>query len=143
MTSPTPPQTGHGRDVMTWPSSERWTVWISPCPPHVSQVIGVDLPWVPLPWHRSHNTAVSTVTCLVTPVAQSSRSRRIRSSESAPGRTLPIGPRDVAPAAEERLEHVAEPAEAAEAVTAAAAADSSGSPPRSTMRRFSGSLSTS
>ena len=45
-------------------------------------------------------------------------------------------------AAEEGFEHVAEAAEAAEAV-AAAPAVSSGSPPRSTMRRFSGSLSTS
>ncbi len=51
---------------------------------------------------------MSTVTCLVTPVAHSDSSSRIRSSESDPGRTRPIGPRDVRPAAEERLEHVAE-----------------------------------
>ena len=97
MTSPTPPHTGQGRDVITWPSSERCTVWISPRPPQVSQATGVELPWVPLPWHRSHSTAVSTVTCLVTPVAHSDRSSRIRSSESEPGRTRPIGPREVAP----------------------------------------------
>ena len=35
----------------------------------------------------------------------------MRSSESGPGRTRPTGPRDAAAAAEERLEHVAEPAE--------------------------------
>src|ERR1700747_827089 len=97
MTTPTPRQVGHGRDVTIWPSSERCTVCTSPRPPQVSQGIGAELPLVPLPWHRSHNTAVSTVTCLVTPVAHSSRSSRIRSNESAPGRTRPIGPRDVPP----------------------------------------------
>ena len=35
----------------------------------------------------------------------------MRSSESAPGRTRPSGPRDVAAAAEEGLEHVAQPTE--------------------------------
>ena len=93
MTSPTPAHTGHGRDVMTWPSSERCTVCTSPWPSQVSQVTGVESPCVPLPWHRSHRIAVSTVTCLVTPVAHSDRSSRIRSSESEPGRTRPIGPR--------------------------------------------------
>ncbi len=97
MTSPTPPQTGHGRDVITWPSSERCTVCTSPWPWQVSQVLGTELPLVPLPWHRSHSTAVSTVTCLVTPVAHSVRSSRIRSSESEPGRTRPMGPREPAP----------------------------------------------
>ena len=116
MTSPTPPHTGHGRDVITWPSSDRCTVWTSPRPPQVSQVTGVELPLVPLPWQRSHSTAVSTVTCLVTPVAHSARSSRIRSSESEPGRTRPIGPAGGRPAAEEGLEDVAEPAETAEAV---------------------------
>ena len=117
MTSPTPPHTGHGRDVITWPSSERCTVCTSPRPPQVSQATGVELPWVPLPWHRSHSTAVSTVTCLVTPVAHSARSSRIRSSESAarPHPADRAAGASVA-AAEERLEHVAEPAETAEAV---------------------------
>src|SRR5271168_2261288 len=97
MTTPTPRQVGHGRDVIIWPSSERCTICISPRPPQVSQGIGAESPLVPFPWHRSHNTAVSTVTCLVTPVAHSSRSSLIRSNESEPGRTRPIGPRDAEP----------------------------------------------
>src|SRR5246127_4736022 len=97
MTTPTPRQVGHGRDVTIWPSSERCTVCTSPRPPQVSHGTGTESALVPLPWHRSHNTAVSTVTCLVTPVAHSSRYSRIRSSESEPGRTRPIGPREVAP----------------------------------------------
>ena len=36
MTTPTPRQVGHGRDVIIWPSSERCTVCTSPRPPQVS-----------------------------------------------------------------------------------------------------------
>ena len=64
---------------MTCPSSERCTDCTSPRPPQVSHDTGRESPLVPLPWQRSHNTAVSTVTCLVTPVAHSVRSSRIRS----------------------------------------------------------------
>jgi hypothetical protein len=142
MTSPTPPHTGHGREVITWPSSERWTVWISPRPPQVSQATGVELPLVPLPWQRSHSTAVSTVTCFVTPVAHSSRSSRIRSSESEPGRTLPTGPRVVVPPPKKASKTSPSPPKPPKPLPAAATF-SSGSPPRSTIRRFSGSLSTS
>src|ERR1700728_1774716 len=97
MTSPTPRQVGHGRAVITWPSKERWTVCTSPRPPQVSQVTGDELALVPRPWHRSHSTAVSTVTCLLTPVAHSVRSSRNLSNESEPGRTRPTGPREVEP----------------------------------------------
>src|SRR4029077_2310493 len=97
MTSPTPRQVGHGRDVITCPSNERCTLWTSPRPPQVSHATGPLLLFVPLPWHLSHSTAVSTVTCLVTPVARSSRSSRKRGSEPAPARTRPIGPREVVP----------------------------------------------
>src|SRR5271156_2806756 len=92
MTTPTPRQVGHGRDVITWPSNERCTVCTSPRPPQVSHGTGAESPLVPLPWHRAHNTAVSTVTCLVTPVGHSSKSRRIRNNESDPTRTRPLGP---------------------------------------------------
>ncbi|COX29079.1 Uncharacterised protein [Mycobacterium tuberculosis] len=112
----------------------------------MSQGIGTESPLVPLPWHRSHNTAVSTVTCLVTPVAHSSRSSRIRSSESEPGRTRPIGPRDAAPPPKPPPKNASNtsprPPKPPNPLPPAAAL-SSGSPPRSTMRRLSGSLSTS
>ena len=45
MTSPTPRQVGHGRDVITWPSSERCTLWTSPRPPQVSQATGPSCRW--------------------------------------------------------------------------------------------------
>ncbi|EUA26806.1 chaperone DnaJ 2 domain protein [Mycobacterium intracellulare] len=147
MTTPTPRQVGHGRDVITCPSRERCTVWTSPRPPHVSHGTGAESPLVPLPWQRSHSTAVSTVTCLVTPVAHSSRSSRIRSSESEPGRTRPMGPREVAPPLKPPPKKASNtsprPPKPPPKPPPAAAAFSIGSPPRSTIRRFSGSLSTS
>ncbi|PQM47850.1 hypothetical protein C1Y40_01935 [Mycobacterium talmoniae] len=109
----------------------------------MSQATGWESPLVPRPWQRSHSTAVSTVTCLVTPVAHSVRSSRIRSSESEPGRTRPTGPREAVPPPKNASNTSPRPPKPAKPPLPAAAAFSSGSPPKSTMRRFSGSDSTS
>ncbi|SKV99553.1 Uncharacterised protein [Mycobacteroides abscessus subsp. massiliense] len=146
MTSPAPWHVGQGREVNTWPSRDRCTVCTSPRPPQVSQALGAELPWVPLPAHPSHRIAVSTVTCLLTPVAHSTSSRRIRSSESDPGCTRPRGPRDP-PAEPPKNASKTSPRppkpEPKPPNPLPPPPFSSGSPPRSTMRRFSGSVSTS
>ena len=87
---------------------------------------------------------MSTVMSLVMPNTVSSSSSSTGISASRPARVRLRGPRVAAPA-EERVHDVAEAAEpgAAEAAGTPAAAVSNGSPPRSTIRRFSGSVSAS
>ena len=99
---------------------------------------------VPAPLQAVQRTAVSTVMSLVTPKTVSSSSSSIGISASRPARMRLRGPR-VAGTAEEGVHDVAEAAEpgAAEAAAAAAPPVSNGSPPRSTIRRFSGSVSAS
>ena len=90
MTSPKPRHTGHGRDVTTWPSSDRWICCTSPEPLQMSQVAGRVPGAQPEPWHTEHSVAVSTVRSLATPVAHSSRVSSIGISASValpdPGR---------------------------------------------------------
>ncbi|MDQ1201019.1 hypothetical protein QE449_001637 [Rhodococcus sp. SORGH_AS303] len=145
--SPAPRQVGHGRAVMTCPRNDRWTDCTSPAPLHVSQRTGVESPLVPEPVHTSHSTAVSTAMCLVTPVAHSSSVSVVRSSESEPGWTRPRGPRVPPPLPPKNASNTSPSPPPKPAPPKPPAPPppplSSGSPPRSTMRRFSGSDSTS
>ena len=98
---------------------------------------------MPLAWHRSHSTAVSTATLFgdagrAFAEIQPHPKQRVRSR----ARTRPTGPAAAGSAAEERLEHVAQATKATES-TCRRGGVLHGSPPRSTMRRFSGSDSTS
>ena len=67
MTSPKPEHFGQGREVITLPRKERCISWISPAPPHWSQVTGLALEAEPVPSQRLQSTAVSTVTSLRRP----------------------------------------------------------------------------
>ena len=145
--SPVPPQAEQARVVITWPRNERWTDWISPTPPQVAQVRGLVPGAQPLPVHVSQTTAVSTTISRRTPNAVSSRVSESCSSASAPGRTRlrrprppPIGP----PPPKNASNTSPKPPKPLNGLPPAAAPlCESGSPPRSTMRRFSGSESTS
>ncbi len=142
---PVPPQTVHGRLVMTWPRNERWMLWISPAPPQVWQVIG-DVPGAqPSPWHVSQTIAVSTAISRRTPKAVSFRVSSMRSSASPPCRTRLRGPRVVPPEPPKKASKTSpnEPKPPNGLPAPPPPPDCSGSPPRSTTRRFSGSDSTS
>ncbi len=143
--SPVPPQAVHGRVVITCPRNERCTDCSSPLPPQVAQVRG-DVPGAqPEPWQFSHSTAVSTVISRRTPNAASSRVSDICSSASAPGRTRlrRAPPRRPPPPPKKASNTSPNPPKPLNGLPALPAPCESGSPPRSTMRRFSGSESTS
>jgi hypothetical protein len=134
--------------VITWPRNERWTDWISPDPPHVAQVRGEVPGAQPDPVHVVHTTAVSTFSSRRTPNAASSSVNDICSNASAPGRTrlrrLRPAPAPPAPPPKNASKTSPNPPKPENGLPAPAPPlCESGSPPRSTMRRFSGSDSTS
>ena len=145
--SPVPEQTVQGRVVMTWPSSERWIDWISPLPPQVWQRCGLVPTAQPLPPQVAQTMAVSTVTSRRTPNAVSGSVSSMRSSASAPWRTRLRGPREPARPGKKASKTSPNEPKPANGLPAAPAPPpppgASGSPPRSTMRRRSGSESTS
>src|SRR4051812_10721238 len=144
MTWPVPAQVGQVREETTWPRNERCTLCTSPRPPQVVQVAGWVPGAVPAPLHAVHRTAVSTVISLVVPKTVSSRSSSTRMSASPPSRTRLRGPRvAVPPPKKASMMSPRPPNPAPNGLPAPAppAPLSNGSPPRSTMRRFSGSVS--
>ena len=147
MIVPKPRQAAHGRMVRISPRNERCTCTVSPRPPQVSQVFGLVPGAAPSPWQVVHSTAVSTLSSWVVPNAASARSTSSRISASWPRRLRGRGPRpDWAPPAwppkKASMMSVKEnPAPAAPAPPKPPPLK--GSPPRSYIRRFSGSESTS
>ena len=102
---------------------------------------------VPPPEQSEHSTAVSTGSSRVTPVAHSSRVSDMRISASAPGCTRLRGPRPRPPTPPLPPKKASMMSPKPKALNGSPPALCpplpSGSPPRSTMRRFSGSDSTS
>ena len=148
MTSPKPRQFGHGREVTTWPRNERCTLCTSPRPWQMSHMAGRVPGAQPEPLHSEHSTAVSTARSRCTPLAHSSSVSCIRISASAPGWTRLRGPRPRPPAPwppknASMMSPKPNALNGSPAPPAAPRPLPSGSPPRSTMRRFSGSDSTS
>jgi hypothetical protein len=141
MTWPMPPQVGQLRLVTIRPSRPFCTLCTSPRPPQVEQVAGCVPGAVPAPVQVSHTIAVSTVMSLVTPKTVSSRSSSIGIIASRPARTRLRGPRDVAPPKKASMMSPRPPNPVANPPAPTPAPVSNGSPPRSTMRRFSGSVS--
>ena len=143
-----PPQAVQARVVMTWPSSERWIDWISPLPPQVWQRRGLVPAAQPLPAQVAQTIGGVDGDLAAHPergLGQGQLDPQQRVGALAdPAARAARAPR----AGEERLEDVAERTEAGERVAGRAGPPppppgASGSPPRSTMRRRSGSESTS
>ena len=101
----------------------------------------------PWPEQSEHSTAVSTGSSRVTPVAHSSNVSVMRMSASAPGCTRLRGPRvrpPTPPLPPKKASMMSPKPNALKGSPPALCPPlPSGSPPRSTMRRFSGSESTS
>jgi hypothetical protein len=146
MTCPVPAQVGQVRVDTTWPSRPRCTLCTSPRPEQVVQVAGWVPGAVPAPLQLVHRTAVSTVMSLVVPNTVSSRSSSTGMSASRPARVRLRGPRLAAPPPKKASMMSPSPPKPAPANGLPAAPPgevSNGSPPRSTIRRLSGSVSAS
>ena len=141
MVVPKPWHCGHGRDVMTWPRKDRCTCWISPRPLHMTQVS------VRAAGRGSGRVAgVAAHGSVDGELAGAAEDgvgqRHLDADEGVLAASGARARAALGATAEERVHDVAE-VEGAAAVAATAAAELSGSPPRSYIWRFSGSLSTS
>ena len=143
MTWPVPPQVGQLRLDTTWPRNPRCTLCTSPRPEQVVQVVGWVPGAVPAPVQVVHRTAVSTASSLVVPKTLSSSSSSIGMSASRPARVRLRGPRVAVPPKKASMMSPRPPNPAVPKPPPPPPPVSNGSPPRSTMRRFSGSVSTS
>ena len=139
---------GAGRADCGWRrpgrGSPRWTLCTSPRPEQVVQVVACVPGAVPAPVQMLQRTAVSTVMSLVVPNTVSSSSSSTGMSASRPARVRLRGPRVAAPPKNASMMSPSPPKPAPPKPPAPRRRRSSnGSPPRSTMRRFSGSVSAS
>ena len=97
ITLPYPEHGPHGRDVITWPITERTTCCVSPRPLQTLHTVGWPPSIQPLPVHFGHTTALSTLMSRSVPKQASCRSTSMRISESCPARIRGRGPRDPPP----------------------------------------------